>query len=336
MNSSTAEKLTALRTQKGITQAELAQIIGVDTGTVAGWESADITPDTVCMVRLAQYYNVSLDSLFEINSSAGNQRSPISLDKPADSTGGFVPNGGMRTAYPQNSARSEIYPQGYGAAQQNYSQPGHAYNGAAGSGIPNAQPGQLQDRMPAQNAVQYQPQNAGQNPAQFQGQNTGPVSAEPDRMGQYFNYETADANALAAAGQRRAPSTSFSDEIKNTVSRIQKDRKYHSMLMKFPYPLIALSAFLAGGGIFNLWHPLWMLFLTIPLYYTAIEAVYKKNANIFCYPVLVTLLYLIAGFALNFWHPGWLMFLSIPFYYWIVNFFGKNDSDDDDLTGKKF
>ena len=80
---------------------------------------------------------------------------------------------------------------------------------------------------------------------------------------------------------------------------------------------------------------MWMIFLTIPLYYTTIEAIYKKNANIFCYPVLVTLLYLIAGFALNLWHPGWLAFLSIPFYYWIVNTYGKDDEDEEDEKPKK-
>ena len=64
---------------------------------------------------------------------------------------------------------------------------------------------------------------------------------------------------------------------------------------------------------------MWMLFLTIPLYYTTIPAIKHRNPNIFCYPVLVSLLYLIAGFTLNLWHPGWLAFLTIPAYYWAIN-----------------
>lgn len=60
---------------------------------------------------------------------------------------------------------------------------------------------------------------------------------------------------------------------------------------------------------------MWMLFLTIPLYYTAIPAIKHRNPNIFCYPVAVTLAYLIAGFMFRLWHPGWISFMSIPFYY---------------------
>lgn len=97
------------------------------------------------------------------------------------------------------------------------------------------------------------------------------------------------------------------------------DKNLRDTLLKFPFPCVALILFFIAGGLFGLWHPGWMIFLMIPMYYTTIEAVYKKDLNIFCYPVFVTILYLLAGFYLNLWHPGWLAFTTIPMYYWAVN-----------------
>ena len=285
MDSSIAEKLIALRVQRGLSQAELAAKLGKEPQIIAGWENRDISPDTDSMIAIARFYNISLDKLFNLDVSDSEQRSAISLDKgrtSASSQSGPE----MRIRYPEKSAGSEVYP------------------------------GTAPSEQPASQSAQT-------------------VYAEPENLAGYFNYETADGTALPANAQVNKPAVDFSSEIYETINRIQKDKKFYKKLMKFPYPVFATTAFLATGGLFNWWHPMWMIFLTIPLYYTTIEAIYKKNANIFCYPVLVTLLYLIAGFALNLWHPGWLAFLSIPFYYWIVNTYGKDDEDEQDEKPKK-
>lgn len=154
--------------------------------------------------------------------------------------------------------------------------------------------------------------------------------AEQQDIGSYFKYETADEGGLPAQISENGVSEkgAFSREYSDIILRIQNDKKFYKKLMKFPYPLFATGAFLASGAFLNLWHPMWMLFLTIPLYYTTIQAIKKKNLNIFCFPVLVTLLYLIAGFALDLWHPGWISFLSIPVYYWVINTM-KDEKEDD-------
>ncbi len=86
-------------------------------------------------------------------------------------------------------------------------------------------------------------------------------------------------------------------------------------LVKFPYPVVVTLAYLLIGFLFNLWHPGWLLFMTIPVYYTAISPKGGFDLNRVPYPLLVSILYLVAGFAVNFWHPGWLVFLTIPLYY---------------------
>jgi hypothetical protein len=74
------------------------------------------------------------------------------------------------------------------------------------------------------------------------------------------------------------------------------------------YPLFVTGLYLLLGFAFNLWHPGWLLFLTIPLYYMKP----KNEAERWLNPVMITLIYLVLGFFFNLWHPGWLIFLAIP------------------------
>lgn len=72
------------------------------------------------------------------------------------------------------------------------------------------------------------------------------------------------------------------------------------------FPLIIVCLYLVAGFFFDWWHPAWLLFLTIPIYYAGLYG---------SYPVLVTLLFLLAGFCFSWWHPAWLLFLTIPLFY---------------------
>lgn len=61
-----------------------------------------------------------------------------------------------------------------------------------------------------------------------------------------------------------------------------------------------------------------MIFLSIPLFYSALVAVRERRAVKFCYPVLALLLFLVWGFwgGLGGFALSWLCFLTIPLYYW--------------------
>ncbi len=86
-----------------------------------------------------------------------------------------------------------------------------------------------------------------------------------------------------------------------------------------PYPLIAAIAYILFGyfDICGGWGWGWIIFLTIPIYYTLVSAIECRNANYFCYPVLAVIIFLILG-VFGFWHPGWIIFLTIPVYYGVV------------------
>lgn len=58
-----AERLLELRTERGISQAQLARAIGVSCGIVCYWETDRSEPVASNLVKLADYLNVSIDYL---------------------------------------------------------------------------------------------------------------------------------------------------------------------------------------------------------------------------------------------------------------------------------
>jgi len=131
----------------------------------------------------------------------------------------------------------------------------------------------------------------------------------------------AASEADGASGEERATEPDAeNDEVRQTEAsdgRIWRFQKADGRmnLYAFPYPVLVTLIYLVIGFLLGLWHPGWMLFLTIPVYYTAISPDGGFDMNRVPFPLLVTILYLVAGFAKNFWHPGWLIFLTIPLYY---------------------
>jgi len=88
------------------------------------------------------------------------------------------------------------------------------------------------------------------------------------------------------------------------------------------YPMIITVAYILLGFMFDWWHPGWLLFLTIPLYYTWPDMEHGdpvRELQKFAYPVFVTLVYLILGCYLDWWHPWWMLYFTIPIYYIFVS-----------------
>lgn len=57
------ERLSELRKDHGLTQKELAEILGVSENSISLYERNINTPDDAMKLQIAQYFNVSLDYL---------------------------------------------------------------------------------------------------------------------------------------------------------------------------------------------------------------------------------------------------------------------------------
>ena len=115
--------------------------------------------------------------------------------------------------------------------------------------------------------------------------------------------------------ENEEPSELYQQNLRNL-------RKRRILWHAFPYPIAVTIAFLVWGFAGG-WAVSWTLFLTVPLYYSLVEAIVSRNANAFAWPVFVTFVYCFAGMQWGLWHPLWLIFLTVPLYYGVVEMFSK-------------
>lgn len=62
--------IKTLREQKGMTQSELAKMLGITRSSVNAWEMGISAPSTQYIVELASFFNVSTDYLLGVKTTA--------------------------------------------------------------------------------------------------------------------------------------------------------------------------------------------------------------------------------------------------------------------------
>ena len=122
-----------------------------------------------------------------------------------------------------------------------------------------------------------------------------------------LNYEDENVRIVYGNGKKIIITNDNDDEV-NVKTRWEM----------FPYPLVTVIAFFLIGWYWGYWESSWLVFLTIPLYYTLGTAIRKRDAAVFAYPVLATIAFFVIGFTWGLWLYSWLVFLTIPMYYAIV------------------
>ncbi len=115
---------------------------------------------------------------------------------------------------------------------------------------------------------------------------------DPLPEGSYYEHVARQAAEEAARTEQKA-------------ARERERRRY-----SFPYPILVTLAYLVLGFVFHQWHPGWIIFLTIPLFYLPESE--RRPLRLLGNPVMVTIIFLLLGCLCNAWHPGWLVFLLIP------------------------
>lgn len=100
-----------------------------------------------------------------------------------------------------------------------------------------------------------------------------------------------------------------------------------SFWQMFPYPIFVTILFLCMGIVWHLWHPAWILFVTIPIYYSMVHWFKGSRRHSFWkafpYPVFIACLFLLLGCVWELWSPAWVLFLTIPLYYPIVHWIDR-------------
>ena len=94
------------------------------------------------------------------------------------------------------------------------------------------------------------------------------ASPDTDNLIALANLYNISLDALLL-GREAPPPTSDELSAYSEVEAERAERKRRKkMLLRFPYPVFITLCYLWLGAAFDLWHPTWLLFLTIPLYYS--------------------------------------------------------------------
>lgn len=69
-----SENIVRLRRQRGITQEELAEFVGVTKASVSKWETRQSMPDILLLPQLASFFDVTVDSLLGYEPGLGREQ----------------------------------------------------------------------------------------------------------------------------------------------------------------------------------------------------------------------------------------------------------------------
>ncbi len=297
MNLETANKLLRLRKQNNLSQEELAEKLGISRQAVSKWERAEASPDTDNLITLANLYRISLDELLDIDVKTMRSeeyqdiKSKVNLSKPEDTQEVPPQPQYKKVVYPKDSLSEELYNSRYAegiddtpnsANQSSFD--ASNYGSTKVDSIPNYQ---------AENYIQPIPDSS----------STNKKKKKKKRFGGFGGVPPYTSNGF----------------ILKFEQFMKKFHISYKGLYTFPYYAIAIvmmilcaDIFWNGGYLAGFWA------VSIPLYYTFVGAVHKRNPNIFGYPLLAFMLMLLSMF-LGFDGLSCTWLATIPFYYWIVN-----------------
>lgn len=80
------EKIKELRLNNGISQKKLADSIGVAQSSINYWEKGQRTPSVSAAQKLADYFNITLDELYDIDNIEDIPKRPDTIAAHFDGT----------------------------------------------------------------------------------------------------------------------------------------------------------------------------------------------------------------------------------------------------------
>ncbi len=247
MNKNTAERLYDYRRANHFSQEELAEKIGVSRQAISKWERGESSPDTDNLIALARLYNITIDEL--INGSGTPEATVIKEEKAED-----------------KSDNKFTY--------------GEADDTAGFSGGNTDSNGNNKDYV-----------HIG-----FDG-----IHVETDKDSVHIG-----ADDINVRGRKKVRNPilhaalplvcvilylilGFTTSMGWATGWLLfllipiAESLYSAIVTKNPssfcYPVLVVFLYLALGFVFGIWHPTWILFVTIPLFYVICDSIKKINAE---------------------------------------------------------
>ncbi len=225
-----ANRLVELRKKYGYSQEQLAELLGLSRQAVSKWERAEASPDTDNLIMLSRLYGVSLDELLKTDGEDINYRGNAESGEPKPD---YVDI--SRKGIHVKNDRDEVHV-GWDGIYVNSKDGDHVEVGPKGKVVVN---GEEYDR------------DSWRKPfwRRFPFAVVGVIAAI------LLWYFTGNVIWMLLP--------IFGVWILSSLVEAILKRDPH----RFAYPIVATAAFMFIGFYWGAWHPGWVVFLTIPIYY---------------------------------------------------------------------
>ncbi len=122
--------------------------------------------------------------------------------------------------------------------------------------------------------------------------------------------------SLDNIGKENNGETVRRDHIDPEPQPVKKPTPFWLVFVNTLLPTACAIAYVCIGLFAKIWHPTWLIFFLVPLYYSLYETIEKKNMYYFGFPILAIGVYLLLGFIDKmYFGTCWVILFSIPLYY---------------------
>ena len=122
--------------------------------------------------------------------------------------------------------------------------------------------------------------------------------------------------SLDNIGKENNGETVRRDHIDPEPRPVKKPTPFWLVFVNTLLPTACAIAYVCIGLFAKIWHPTWLIFFLVPLYYSLYETIEKKNMYYFGFPILAIGVYLLLGFIDKmYFGTCWVILFSIPLYY---------------------
>ena len=288
MNIETANRLLKYRKDSGLSQEELAEKIGVSRQAVSKWERSEASPDTDNLIRLAELYGISLDELLTGKKPEAAQEEKTESESD-ESEEKESPDDSKTEFEPDENTTYYKY-----------------------------------DRVSFKNGIHVESKDGDKVHISYK-DGVNVYEKNGDKVHVSWDGIQVEENGKNHIYTDENGHVYVDEEIQNA----HRSNSHYRVLTRFPFWAIALIGFLAWGfsGACFGWGLSWICFLSIPVYYSLIDAIFKKNPSHFAYPVLTAAAYIIFGYfgICGGWAYGWIVFITIPIYYIVCRLIKKEE-----------
>jgi len=252
MNIETANRLLEYRKANGYSQEELAEKIGVSRQAISKWERSESSPDTDNLIALANLYGVTIDELLN-----GNSKPEKAVSAAEQQT--------------ETEAQNKQESQENCNAETNYTN-GASYN----NGKDRVDIGWNGIHVESQNGDNVHIDGRGVHVHGKAGEHAFARAPKNPWLHALLPTFAVLFYLLVGFTTERGWAVGwivflFIPVIETAVTAIKSKNP-----SAFVYPVFVTAVFLLSGMLLGIWHPTWIIFITIPIYYVLCDA-YKKT-----------------------------------------------------------